>query len=117
MFTPQPPVARSTAYSDAYARSRAISGAKLATLIMATGDPHEACTIGHRAIDDAGQLRSRRAADDLRESRRFASKLMTPNPSGSVRTRSSGCRARSSPGSHGRASKPQPAAKSPFHAG
>jgi len=61
-------------HSDAYARSRAISGAKLATLIVATGDPHEACTVGHRAMDDAGQLRSRRAADDLRELRRFASK-------------------------------------------
>ncbi len=59
-------------HSDAYARSRAISGTKLATLVMATGDPHEASAIGHRAIDDAGRLRSRRAADDLRELRRFA---------------------------------------------
>ena len=59
-------------HSDAYARSRAISGTKLAALIMATGDPHEASTIGQRAIDDAGRLRSRRAADGLRELRRFA---------------------------------------------
>jgi hypothetical protein len=59
-------------HSDAYARSRAISGTKLATLIMATGDPHEASAIGQRAIDDAGRLRSRRAADGLRELRRFA---------------------------------------------
>jgi len=39
---------------------------------MATGDPHEASAIGQRAIDDAGRLRSRRAADGLRELRRFA---------------------------------------------
>jgi transcriptional regulator with XRE-family HTH domain len=54
-------------HGDTYARSRAISGTKLATLLMVTGDPREATTIGQRAIDDAGRLRSRRAADDLRE--------------------------------------------------
>jgi hypothetical protein len=59
-------------HSDVYARSRAISGTKLASLVMVTGDPHEASFIGRRAIDDAGSLRSRRAADDLRELRRFA---------------------------------------------
>ena len=59
-------------HTDAYARSRAISGTKLASLIMATGDPREASAAGQRAIDDAGRLRSRRAADDLRELRRFA---------------------------------------------
>lgn len=60
-------------HSDAYARSRAISGTKLATLTMALGDPSEAAVIGQRAIDDAGRLRSRRAADDLCELRNFAS--------------------------------------------
>jgi transcriptional regulator with XRE-family HTH domain len=59
-------------HGDAYARSRAISGTKLATLLMATGDPLEATITGHRALDDAGRLRSRRAADDLRELHRFA---------------------------------------------
>jgi hypothetical protein len=59
-------------HADAYARSRAISGTKLASLLMATGDPREASAAGQRAIDDAGRLRSRRAADDLRELRRFA---------------------------------------------
>jgi hypothetical protein len=39
---------------------------------MATGDPLEATITGHRALDDAGRLRSRRAADDLRELHRFA---------------------------------------------
>lgn len=59
-------------HTDAYARSRAISGTKLASLLMATGDPREASAVAQRAIDDAGRLRSRRAADDLRELRRFA---------------------------------------------
>jgi transcriptional regulator with XRE-family HTH domain len=59
-------------HTDAYARSRAISGTKLASLLMVTGDPHEAATVGQRAMDDAGRLRSWRAADDLRELHRFA---------------------------------------------
>ena len=59
-------------HTDVYARSRAISGTKLASLLMATGDPREASAAGQRAINDAGRLRSRRAADDLRELRRFA---------------------------------------------
>jgi hypothetical protein len=54
-------------HTDAYARSRAISGTKLATLTMLTGDPRQAALIGQRALDDAGQLRSRRVTDDLRE--------------------------------------------------
>ena len=61
-----------TGHSDVYARSRAISGTKLASLLMVTGDPREASAAGHRAMDDAGRLRSRRAADDLRELRRLA---------------------------------------------
>ncbi|MFE6861489.1 helix-turn-helix domain-containing protein [Nocardia sp. NPDC057668] len=59
-------------HSDAYLRSRAISATKLASLVMATGDPAEASSIGRHALVDAGHLRSRRAADDLRELRRFA---------------------------------------------
>jgi transcriptional regulator with XRE-family HTH domain len=54
-------------HSDAYARSRAISGTKLATLLMVTDDPYEASAIGQGALRDAGHLRSRRAVDDLRE--------------------------------------------------
>ncbi|RCG22489.1 XRE family transcriptional regulator [Sphaerisporangium album] len=54
-------------HSPVYVRSRAISGIKLATLTMATGDPDEAATIGGHAVRDAGTVRSRRAADDLRE--------------------------------------------------
>ncbi|MGY4103603.1 XRE family transcriptional regulator [Nocardia sp. R16R-3T] len=54
-------------HSAAYLRSRAISGIKLASLTMATGDPSEAAVIGNTALIDAGHVRSRRAADDLRE--------------------------------------------------
>lgn len=54
-------------HSDAFVRSRAISGIKLASLTMATGDPLEAAVFGKAALADAGHIRSRRAADDLRE--------------------------------------------------
>jgi hypothetical protein len=53
-------------HTDAYRRSRAISSTKLATLIMATGDPHHAVDMVHRALDGVGRLRSRRAIDDLK---------------------------------------------------
>ncbi|WP_237742642.1 XRE family transcriptional regulator [Actinopolymorpha alba] len=59
-------------HSAPFARSRAISQTKLASLTMATDDPREAAAIGHQALDSAGHLRSRRAADDLRELRRYA---------------------------------------------
>lgn len=54
-------------HDDRYARSRAISRTKLASLLMATGDPQQAAAIGHQALDEAGSLTSRRAADDLKE--------------------------------------------------
>lgn len=53
-------------------RLRAMTQTKLASLIMVTGDPREAAVLGGQALDAAGTLRSRRAADDLRELRRFA---------------------------------------------
>lgn len=59
-------------HTDTYARSRAISGIKLASLTMATGDPDEAGAIGQRALASAGTIRSRRAADDLRQLRTIA---------------------------------------------
>ncbi|MFF4911327.1 XRE family transcriptional regulator [Streptomyces sp. NPDC001260] len=58
-------------HSDDYARSRAISGTKWASLLMAKGDPCQAAAIGHKALDDAGRLTSRRAADDLTDLSRF----------------------------------------------
>ncbi|MGO4649946.1 helix-turn-helix domain-containing protein [Nocardia sp. 2YAB30] len=61
-----------TGHTAPFVRSRAISGIKLASLTMATGDPLEAASFGQAALVDAGHLRSRRAADDLRELRMFA---------------------------------------------
>ncbi|PZG16540.1 hypothetical protein C1I95_17245 [Micromonospora craterilacus] len=55
-----------------FARSRAISRTKLASLTMLHGDPDEAAQIGQLALDDAGTVRSRRAIDDLRELHRLA---------------------------------------------
>ncbi|MEU0992267.1 helix-turn-helix transcriptional regulator [Streptomyces sp. NPDC005953] len=53
-------------HTDHYLRSRALSGTKLATLLMTTGDPQHATTIANRALDEAGRIRSRRAIDDIR---------------------------------------------------
>lgn len=47
---------------------------KLASLTIATGDPVEAATIGTAALDAAGTIRSRRAADNLRELARHATR-------------------------------------------
>ncbi|WP_199565164.1 hypothetical protein [Spongiactinospora rosea] len=59
-------------HTDAYVRSRAISGIKLASLTMATGDPVQAAQTGARAVTDAGTVRSRRAQDDMRELHRLS---------------------------------------------
>ncbi|MEW1550513.1 XRE family transcriptional regulator [Streptomyces tsukubensis] len=54
-------------HTDAFARSKAISCTKLASLTMIKGDPREAAALGHTALDLSGTLTSRRAAQDLRE--------------------------------------------------
>jgi hypothetical protein len=59
-------------HAPAFPRSRAISRTKLASLLMATGDPRKAATIGQKALDSAGGLRSRRAIDDLWDLHRLA---------------------------------------------
>ncbi|WP_157515905.1 helix-turn-helix domain-containing protein [Nocardiopsis trehalosi] len=59
-------------HTGAYARSRAISGIKLASLQMRATDPQQAVETAMRALDDAGRVRSRRAEDDLRELYRTA---------------------------------------------
>ncbi|WP_198663333.1 hypothetical protein [Jiangella endophytica] len=59
-------------HTAGYARSRAMSQTKLASLTMAVGDPGEAARIGLAAVADAGRLRSRRAAMDLAELRTYA---------------------------------------------
>ncbi|MDT0378400.1 XRE family transcriptional regulator [Streptomyces sp. DSM 42041] len=61
-------------HGDAFKRSRAISRTKLASLMMSKGDPRQAAQIGHDALDEVGQLTSRRAADDLRQLGRFSGK-------------------------------------------
>ena len=61
-------------HTAGYARSRAMAQTKLASLVMATGDPVEAASIGSAALDAAGMIRSRRAADDLRELGRHATR-------------------------------------------
>ena len=50
-----------------YARSRAISQTKLASLLMVAGDLAEGVATGTHALHAAENIRSRRAADDLRE--------------------------------------------------
>ncbi|RMI46704.1 helix-turn-helix transcriptional regulator [Streptomyces triticirhizae] len=52
-------------HTDAYVRSRSLSGTKLATLVMRRGDPQRAVTIAHRALEEIGQLRSQRAVTDV----------------------------------------------------
>lgn len=59
-------------HGEQYVRARAISQTKLASLVMTTGDPVEAALLGGRALDWAGNVKSRRAADDLRDLHRFA---------------------------------------------
>ncbi|GAB3209151.1 hypothetical protein GCM10027294_22390 [Marinactinospora endophytica] len=64
-------------HGDAYARSRAISGIKLASLQMRS-EPELAVKTAMRALDDAGRVRSRRAEDDLRELRAIT--MRRPGP-------------------------------------
>ncbi|TFE32908.1 XRE family transcriptional regulator [Frankia sp. B2] len=61
-----------TGHSATFARSIAISQTKLASLMMKTGDPQEAAIVGSAALRAAGQVHSRRAADDIRELGTFA---------------------------------------------
>ncbi|MGH4009689.1 MAG: XRE family transcriptional regulator [Pseudonocardiaceae bacterium] len=64
--------AAATGHTPSHARPRAICLTKLASLTMATGDPIQAATIGHAALDAAGGIRSRRVTDGLRELARYA---------------------------------------------
>ncbi|MGV9675452.1 helix-turn-helix domain-containing protein [Nocardia sp. NPDC003482] len=74
-------------HTEAYVRSRAISGIKLASLTMATGDPDEATTFGNAALLDAGHIRSRRAADNLHELAGFSEKHCAVTEVEELRTR------------------------------
>ncbi|GAB4588982.1 XRE family transcriptional regulator [Nocardia sp. IFM 10818] len=66
-------------HTDAFRRSRAISGIKLSSLVMAVGDPQEAAAVADHALKDAKHLSSRRAEDDLRDLHRLA-KFHTHQP-------------------------------------
>lgn len=74
-------------HSDDYARSRGISGTKLASLVMAKGDPMQAIALGHKALTDVGRLTSQRAAEDLKELRRFAGQHRTLEEAAHLRQR------------------------------
>jgi hypothetical protein len=54
--------------------SRVICLLELASLAMATGDPIQAATLGHEALEAAGAIRSRRVTDELRELARRATR-------------------------------------------
>lgn len=54
-------------HSDAYARSRAISGIKLASLQLHRHEAEHGVSVAERALEDVGRVRSRRAEDDLRD--------------------------------------------------
>ncbi|WP_353942814.1 helix-turn-helix transcriptional regulator [Streptomyces sp. HUAS MG91] len=74
-------------HGKAFARSRAISRTKWASLIMAKGDPRQAIALGHRALDEVGKLTSRRAADDLRELSRYAARHRSISEAADLRER------------------------------
>ncbi|MFB9592633.1 hypothetical protein [Streptomyces racemochromogenes] len=59
-------------HGPAFARSKAMSCTKLASLTMRRGDPREAASLGHKALALGGSLTSLRAADELRELGKFA---------------------------------------------
>ncbi|MFJ8385580.1 XRE family transcriptional regulator [Streptomyces sp. NPDC094438] len=61
-------------HTEAYVRSRALSRTKLATLTMATGDPQQAAAVAHRALDEVGRLRSKRALEDVKDLRKASAK-------------------------------------------
>ncbi|WP_327109985.1 hypothetical protein OHB12_19290 [Nocardia sp. NBC_01730] len=64
-------------HGDEAARSRTMSTIKLASLVMATGDRDEAVSIGATAINRAGAVKSKRAAEDIQELRNFAHRAGT----------------------------------------
>lgn len=70
-----------------HVRSRALSGIKLASLTMAAGDPDEAAAIGRRAVLAVDAVRSRRAADDMRELHRLSAPHQRRPPVAELRQR------------------------------
>ncbi|TWF71819.1 hypothetical protein FHX73_1716 [Kitasatospora viridis] len=64
-------------HDDQYSRSRALSSTKLASLVIATGDPAEGIALGHRAVALSKNLTSQRAAADLKELGTYADRAST----------------------------------------
>jgi hypothetical protein len=64
--------AAATGHAAEDVRARAVCLTKLASLTIATGDPLQAASIGHEALDAAGSISSRRAVEYLRELSRYA---------------------------------------------
>jgi hypothetical protein len=64
-------------HNAAAARARTMSQTKLASLLMITGDPRHAATLGQQALNASTRLRSRRAHEDLKELRAFAGRHPT----------------------------------------
>ncbi|MGH3833896.1 MAG: hypothetical protein ACRDRS_26230 [Pseudonocardiaceae bacterium] len=58
------------------ARRDPVQLTKLASLTMVTGDPLQAAALGHAALDIAGTIRSRRAAEELRELAHYAERVV-----------------------------------------
>jgi transcriptional regulator with XRE-family HTH domain len=59
-------------YGTGYVRSKAAVGVKLATLLLAVGDPHEGLALGSQAVDTVSGLQSPRITDQLRQLRQAA---------------------------------------------
>ncbi len=66
-------------YAVSAVRARTRSQIKLATLVMATATPSRPPPPAPTLWDGAGPLRSRRAADDLRQLRRFSAPHVGPH--------------------------------------
>lgn len=60
------------AYSDAFLRTRTLSAAKLAALLLRHGDRAEAVQLGHQVLDAAERLQSHRVTDGVRQLHRAA---------------------------------------------
>ncbi|MFD8952473.1 hypothetical protein ACFV0B_26860 [Streptomyces xanthophaeus] len=74
-------------HGPGFARSKAISCTKLASLVMHRGDPRHAVAIGNAAMDLGAGITSLRAADDLRELSRYASQHAHVPEASSLRER------------------------------
>jgi transcriptional regulator with XRE-family HTH domain len=59
-------------HSGAYLRSKSMSALKVASLLFAVGDPHQAAAIAHRSLPELNSIGSGRVVDLLHELLRFS---------------------------------------------